>query len=234
MTMPPRLTIVGDLERPDHYHLPVDAKCYFWGEYTPYDHTGGQLWNYSPTNQLIANFKKKKDREGLPEWRYKLIAVRQVAEQFAQSWNWAELHQHGVALIPIPPSKARNDPLFDPRMMQMLTQLAGQVRLPLDIRDCLSFSGVHAASHEAEARPTPDELYEALHFDPATDRPGQPPRIIFLFDDMLTSGAHYVAVTRKLAEVFPGVPVVGNFIARRIVPNPFADLEDLTNLDDLV
>lgn len=235
MTMPPRLTEVGDLERPDHFHLPPNAKCYFWGEYTPYEHTQGKKWNYSPTNQLISNFKKKMDRRGRPDWSYKVQAIQRVARRFAVSWKWDVLHaDHRVALIPIPPSKARNDPMYDPRMMDMLTQLVGYVDQQLDIRDCLSFSGVHAASHEAQARPTPDELYAELRFDPATGRPNQPPGVIFLFDDMLTTGAHYVAVIRKLAEVFPGVPVVGNFIARRIMPDPFADFDDLTTLDDLL
>jgi len=58
MMMPPRLTVIGDLERPDHRYLPPDAQ-YFWGEYTPYEHTQGKRWDYSPTNRLIANFKKK-------------------------------------------------------------------------------------------------------------------------------------------------------------------------------
>lgn len=235
MTMPPRLTIVGDLERPDHYHLPTDATCYFWGEYTPYEHTQGKKWDYSPTNRLIANFKKKMDRRGRSEWQYKVLAIAQVARKFAASWKWDELHaQHRVALIPIPPSKARNDPMYDPRMMDMLTQLAGYAAQPLDIRDCLSFSGAHAASHETQDRPSPDDLYAALALDPATGRLGQSPGAIFLFDDMLTSGAHYQAVTRKLAEVFPNVPVVGNFIARRILPNPFANLDDLTAIDDVL
>ncbi len=64
MPMPSRLTIVGPHERPDHFHLPEPAKCYFWGEYTPYEHTEGKKWNFSPTNQLISNLKKKMDRAG--------------------------------------------------------------------------------------------------------------------------------------------------------------------------
>src|SRR5436305_967662 len=106
MPMPPRLTEVGSLERPDHYHLPADAKCYFWGEYTPYEHTDGLKWNFSPTNQLMSNFKKKMDRKGRPDWHYKGQASQQVAQFFSQAWKWKTLHeQHRVALIPIPPSK---------------------------------------------------------------------------------------------------------------------------------
>ena len=63
MKMPPRLTVVGDLERPDHSHLPAEAVCYCWGEYTPSKHIDGPAWNYSATNQLVSNFKKKLDRQ---------------------------------------------------------------------------------------------------------------------------------------------------------------------------
>lgn len=224
MNMPPRLTVVGEQERPDHWYLPADAQCFFWGEYTPYEHTQGKRWNFSATNQLIANFKKSVDRRDRSDWRYKQQAIRQVATAFSRFWKWAEIHQnHRLALIPIPPSKPRHDPLYDTRMVDMLNQLAQLVGLPLDIRDCLSFSGEHAASHEGPQRPSPDELYAALQFEPTAGRPHEPPGPVFLFDDMLTTGAHYVAVTRRLAEVYPGIQVIGNFVARRLIPNPFED-----------
>lgn len=227
MTMPPRLTVVGDLERSDHCHLPADARCYFWGEYTRYEDTGGLNWNYSPTNQLITNFKKKLERKGLADWHHKGRAVATVAQAFAGFWQWAQLHQqHRVVIVPIPPSKARADPLFDGRMHEMLLSMAMRAGVPLDIRDCLSFSGAYGASHEMDDRPSPDDLYAELALDPAVAQPQAAPGVIFLFDDMLTTGAHYVAAARKLGEVFPGVPIVGNFIARRRLPNPFADFDE--------
>lgn len=225
--MPPRLTEVGDLERPDHTFLPERARCYFWGEYTPFKHTDGLNWDYSPTNKLMSNFKKKIERKGRSDWHYKGQAIDQVANFFAQAWKWQALHeQHRVAVIPIPPSKARTDPAYDPRMLEVLNAISTKTRIQLDIRDCLSFSGRYAASHESDDRPTPDDLYAELHFDAASGQPNKQPGAIFLFDDMLTTGAHYVAVTRKLVEVFPGIQVVGNFVARRITPNPFADIVD--------
>ncbi|MBL0144345.1 MAG: hypothetical protein IPP91_20130 [Betaproteobacteria bacterium] len=75
MPMPTRITVVGDLERGDHYYLPQDAPCYFWGEYTPAKHVDGLPWEYSATNKLIYNLKKKMDRRGLPEWRHKIDAI---------------------------------------------------------------------------------------------------------------------------------------------------------------
>lgn len=230
MTLPSRLSLVGDLERPDHFHLPADAICYFWGEYTPYPNTGGLKWNFSPTNRLISNFKKKMDVRGTGQWNYKVAAITQVATAFAAMYSWAALLALNPAFIPIPPSKARNDPMYDPRMLEMLNKVAALQRTQLDIRDCLSFDGRYSASHETDERPTPDQLYDALTFSEEQGRPTQRPGAIFLYDDMLTTGAHFVAACRKLREVFPGVPIYGQFVSRRLLPRPedvFGVVDDL-------
>ena len=214
MKMPSRLTEVGQLERKDHYHLPADARCYFWGEYTPFDHTNGLNWDYSSTNKIISNFKKKMDRKCYSDWHYKQEAIQEVALEFSKFWKWQQLY-NCVALVPMPPSRSRTDAMFDPRMMDMLKCLSGNVGLQLDIRDCLSFSGRFEASHISGNRPTPEILLNELSFCSVAGRTSNIPEAIFLFDDVLTTGAHYCAATRKLSEYFPGVPVIGNFIARR-------------------
>jgi len=225
--MPTRLTVVGALERPDHFHLHEQAKCYFWGEYTPYEHTDGEKWNFSPTNQLMSNLKKKMDRRGAADWRYKQDAIERVGRAFARLWKWEDiLNKHRIVLVPIPPSKARDDAMFDPRMLQVLQAVARNLQTELDIRDCLSFSGRHGASHEADARPTPEQLFLDLSFDARVGDLENQPTHIFVFDDMLTSGAHFVAATRRLALHYPHATMIGNFVARRILPNPFADLAD--------
>jgi hypothetical protein len=231
MVMPPRLTEIGDHERPDHYHLPKDAKCFFWGEYTPHENTIGRGWSYSPTNQIIGNFKKRMDRKGFQDWQYKIHAVQDIAKAFAKFWKWDDLHTtHRVALVPIPPSKARHDPAFDSRMFDMVTSIAVNTGVSLDIRDCLSFSGGVAASHTSNYRPTPDELLADLSFDHVIGKSEEQPGVIFLFDDMLTTGAHFQVAVKRLEEFFPGVQIVGNFIARRITPNPFADFDDISGI----
>ena len=65
-----RLTQVDDLTRPDHYYLTAEDQCLYFGEYT-----ARKGFNHSETNQLILNFKKKMDRRGLLEWRYKTAAI---------------------------------------------------------------------------------------------------------------------------------------------------------------
>lgn len=227
MSMPVRLTRLGKLERPDHYHIPAGAICYFWGEYTPYEHTNGQKWNFSPTNQLIGNFKKKMDRRGQPGWQYKAQAVAEIATAFSKFWKWDELaQQHRLALVPMPPSRRRDDSLYDSRMLEVVQGIRDRTGVPLDIRDCLSSDGRFEASHETSSRPSPTDLYESLTFDSSTS-PEHPPGVIFLFDDVLTTGAHFMAASARLNEHFPDVPIVGNFVARRVLPNPFDDIDPL-------
>jgi predicted amidophosphoribosyltransferase len=167
------------------------------------------------------------DRQGQGDWQYKVQAGQQIAQQFANSWKWADIQNtHHPVLIPMPPAKKRGDPMFDPRMLDVLKWMVTRTQIQLDIRDCLSFTGKYAASQETDDRPTPDELFAELSFDEAASKTNQQPDAIFLFDDMLTTGAHYVAATRMLVQRFPGFQIIGNFVARRIVPNPFEALED--------
>lgn len=224
--MPARLGVIGDRERSDHYYLPTDATCYYWGEYTPYEHTDGKRWDFSPTNRLIANFKKKPDRRGTPEWRYKENAIERIASAFAKLINWeAATKAHETAIVPIPPSKPRGDPLFDDRMMLMLTRVQQLSKQPLDIRDCLSFTGGNIASHQESNRPSPDRLYDDLQIDEIAGNISEHPNQILIFDDVLTTAAHFVAVSRKLTDAFPQAEITGLFIARRVLPNPFDDFD---------
>ena len=107
-TFPNRLTEVDDLTRPDHSYLTEDDHCYFIGEYT-----ARQGFAYSATNSLILNFKKTLDRRGRPEWRYKERALQTAAAAFRRALNPEALDR--LTFVPVPPSKAKGDPLYDDR-----------------------------------------------------------------------------------------------------------------------
>jgi predicted amidophosphoribosyltransferase len=46
------------------------------------------------------------------------------------------------------------------------------------------------------------------------------PQVIGLFDDVLTTGAHYRAASNVLHGAFPGVRIIGLFIARVCLKPP--------------
>lgn len=215
---------VTALEAGDHWFLSLpDDECFFHGDYTA---RGG--YTASATNQLILNFKKKMDRRGRPEWPWKDNAIRGAARIFLAALNNDSLRR--VTLIPLPPSKAIGDPMYDDRMMQVLLLMQAALGVRLDIRDVLHFPVSQVASHERTDRPSPDELYAAMAV--RADQVGDPATVhdVWLFDDVLTTGAHFKAAARRIREIYPQARIRAFFIARR-VPEGGADF-DFGALDD--
>jgi hypothetical protein len=107
-----RFRKVDETTRQDHYYLQPDDECYFLYEYTA--HAG---WQHA-TNQLIFNLKKKLGAGG---YHYKAPAIARCAAEFTPAINDAWLAS--AAFVPVPPSKAKGDPLYDDRMVQVCRKL---------------------------------------------------------------------------------------------------------------
>jgi predicted amidophosphoribosyltransferase len=204
-TFPQRLTKIDDLSRPDHFYLTPQDDCYFLGEYT-----ARQGYAFSSTNHLILNFKKSMDKRGTAQWKYKDRAISEAAAAFRLSLNkeWLDT----ATLVPIPPSKAKADPLYDDRLVRMVQALRPQPRP--DIRELVTQLANMAAAHEQQNRPKPEDIEANYAIDQALRDPA--PRTIGLFDDVLTTGAHFRAASNVLQRAYPGVRIVGLFIARRV------------------
>jgi hypothetical protein len=198
-------TKIDELHLPDHYHLDGSDACYFIGEYT-----AGRGFAHSDTNQFIYNLKKSVDRRGLPEYRHKEAAIVQAGRVLRSSLN-PEFIRRGT-FVPIPPSCAEDDPLYDDRIAEVIRAIAPQIDVRKLIRQVVSTPGAHLVQN----RPGPRQLYENYQIDESLAFPT--PSAIAIVDDVLTTGAHYKAIQRILQERFPGVPVSGLFLARR-VPN---------------
>jgi predicted amidophosphoribosyltransferase len=123
-------------------------------------------------------------------------------------------------LVPIPPSKSKSDALYDDRLVRMVRGIRAQPAL--DVRELVLQRTSTVAVHDQENRPTPKQIQANYAIDPAIRDPV--PQVIGLFDDVLTTGAHFRAASTTLQQSFPGVRIVGLFIARR-VPEA-ADIED--------
>lgn len=217
-TFPQRLTKVDDLIRPDHWHLTDADACYFIGEYTAY-----RGYAHSDTNRLIFNFKKTMDRRSRPEWRYKEQAIRTAAAAFRRTLNVEALDR--LTFVPIPPSKAKGDPLYDDRLTRML----GAIRPspPLDIRELIVQTASTDAVHARDARPAPEQIRTLYRIDETLTGPIHD--TIAIVDDILTTRAHFRAAKSVLSARFPGAAMIGLFIARR-VPNTAA-VEDFDDAD---
>jgi len=149
------------------------------------------------------------ERKDRPEWRYKLRAIATASLQLRNSLNPDYLRI--ATFIPVPPCKAKDDPLYDDRMVLVIRQFGADV----DVRELVVQSESYDASHGAtSSRPGPDELFQRYEIDQAQLEPE--PRSIAVVYDVSTTGAHFKAMQRILNETFPTVPLIGLFLARRV------------------
>ncbi len=198
-------TAIDDFLRPLYAHLTATDQCYFLREYT-----SGRGFTHSETNRLILNLKKAPDRHGRPEWHYKEQAIQHVAREFRASLNPQRIR--AVTFVPMPPSKRKDDPFYDDRMLRVLHAMDEE--RSLDIRELLLLAESTVPAHATVARPTIEDLIANLDIDEDCARPA--PTSIALVDDVLTTGAHFVAAKRVLSIRFPGIPIRGLFVARRV------------------
>jgi hypothetical protein len=204
-TFPQRLTKIDDLIRPDHSYLTDVDSCYFLGEYT-----ARKGYAFSPGNNLVLNFKKSVATRGTAQWQHKERAIQEIAAAFRSALP--EKFLNTVTLVPIPPSKAKTDPLYDDRLTRMLRAI--RENPPLDVRELIMQASSTAAVHDHVVRPQPEDIARLYTIDRRHSQPA--PTGIALCDDVLTTGAHYRAALSVMQQAFPGVRIIGLFIARRV------------------
>ena len=202
---PQRLSKVDALTLADHHYLEATDQCYFLGEYT-----ARRGFAFSATNHLVLNLKKSVSLRGQPQYRYKGAAIAQAASAFAAALKDQWLNS--ATLVPVPPSKAPSDPLYDDRLTQMLRAIRSHP--PLDIRELIVQRQSTSAAHDLEERPTPVDLARNYRVNLASG--AATPQVIGIFDDVLTTGAHFKAVQIVLSQQFPRARIIGLFVARRV------------------
>jgi len=116
-----------------------------------------------------------------------------------------------ATLVPIPPSKARGDALYDDRILRILRRL--DQGNSLDIRELIIQSETLETFH-GENRLPPLMLATKYRLDEALCEPN--PNCVWLFDDVLTTGSHFKAVKQVILQRFPSIAVVGIFLTRRV------------------
>ncbi len=201
----PLLLKVDDLIRPDHsYLLPTDD-CYFFGEYKP-----RQGFEAGWGNDIVSNLKKSPLKKGRAEYRYKERAIAQAATTYRDAIPAAWLST--VTVVPVPPSKSRDHPEYDDRVEQIARAFAPDVRL-LIYQD-----GDRECAHLSDVRPRPEDHIARYRIDESLIEPG--PTQLIVVDDVLTTGASYVAMRTVLGRRFPQATIGGIFLTRRVPDTP--------------
>jgi predicted amidophosphoribosyltransferase len=209
-SFPKRFTKIDALTRPDHYYLDEDDHCYFLGEYT-----ARKGFSHSATNRLIINYKKPMVRRGKPEWKYKQQSIEAAASAIYAALAGTDLTD--VSFVPVPPSKAKGDALYDDRVASTLHTFADMNRVHMNrsVHVCEAITQISSteAAHDGSARPNPAELLSnyTINVPHVTGLRNR----VFIFDDVLTTGCHYKAVMACLQQHSATIVCAGLFLARR-------------------
>lgn len=181
-------------------HLDADDECYRAREYVAH---GG--YSASEANQLIFNFKKPIDRKGKPEWRYKVKAARQFAQEIVEVVN------DDVAIATIPTSKCPTDPAYDPRfdmLLEEISRLTSDLSITAPIVRETTIQPSHDGGDRNAARIQAGLQWQG--FDDAA------PDILVLIDDVITTGSSFKACKSMVRSHYDDTMVVGLFWARCI------------------
>lgn len=200
-----RLQKIDELSLPDHYNICKDDECYFILSYT-----SGKGFNYNHDNSLISNLKKGMDKKGKPEWVYKCRAIKECA-QYLKEVDIQSAFPEEITLVPIPPSKAKSDPEYDNRLSQVLHEAFGD---EFDIRELIIQKESTQSSHTSDEKRDPKKIAQNYEINETEARGVK--NCIILFDDVLTTGAHFKAAESVLLKSFPDCKIKGLFIARRV------------------
>lgn len=200
-----KLQKIDEISFPDHPFIKEEDECYFILSYTSH-----KSYNYSDDNNTIINLKKTVDKKGTPEYKYKEKAIKQCAE-YLMDIDVENIFSKEITLVPIPPSKCKEDPLYDDRLIQILKIALGD---KIDIKELIVQKESTKSVHFTEARLTIDQIKSNYKID--DEIKDNIKDTIILFDDVLTTGAHYVAAKEIIAKNFPEKRIIGLFIARRV------------------
>ncbi len=183
--------------------------------YSTGDFTIGKHAEHSPMNALIHNYKKKPTRKGQPDWPFKEESIKVAADRFRisilQTIGIRDRFKKAI-LVPTPPSHAKNSPEYDDRNLNLLTYLNSHS----DIRELILQKESREPLHKSRAR-NPKELEMNYYLNPSTNLDLGDSEV-WLFDDVLTKGTHFRAMSDFLRSHYPNVKTVGFYIARSVYP----------------
>ena len=192
-------------------HLKAEDRCFYAREYQ-----AGKNWKAGETNQLISNFKKPRSLKTIesqgqtvqvvsPEWSYREKAV----QQFQKEWFCffedyiQQTSDREIAITSIPSSKAKTHPEYDNRFEDLFEAIAKTFskRYPdviLNIEWPVKIKNTMPAFHISSANRLPPRKIKANYQWKGFKQ--QSPKNLFIIDDVITTGAHFRAMSDFLRE----------------------------------
>ena len=195
---------IDEMSRRNHYYLTDQDTCYFFGEYS-----SRNRHPHGVTSTLIRDLLHPASPSVPAQETLKDKAMGRAAKWFRNAFDPDDIPS--ITFVPLPQSGAGIPTDNDDRMFRILRRMG----VGLDIRKLLEMTGSTATGEIGSLRSGPDVLYEHMRVVLALTEPQ--PKLIVLVDDLLTTGANFIAAKRRLQQLMPDVPICGMFIARKLL-----------------
>lgn len=186
-----------------HKYLNDGDSCYYLGHYAP-----GKGPEYSGTNRLVLGMKHGDAQ-----------AITAVGQTFRRALMKFKKTQ--MVFVPVPPS-SQNESTRKDRMEQMLDE-ANKADL-IVIKYVWQTMSTDPNHQPGTTRMTPEDLEDIYEVE---NKKHGAVKTIAIVDDVLTTGAHFRAMSNVLKRSIWNVSIMGLFIARTMRPDEF----DNTGID---
>jgi len=159
----------------------------------------------SSANQWVFNYKKGIEHRNERQWYYKDTAIRQFAELIIET----QLGNNCILLAGAT-SKRRDSPSFDSRNEDVLKIVNKATGIPIssNLDAVQDFEPVHfRGGHRSPAM-----LRGLYRFTPFENIP----ELVYIVDDVITSGSHFVVWKDLIHDYHPELEVRGIYLARTV------------------
>ena len=188
-----------DIQIHNRQHISRDDVCAYLLE------KESEGYSASDANNLIYNFKKPVNRKGLPDWRYKDIAINTISEMVNN------IAFPNCIIVPAPTSNPRYSANWDSRIDQVVDSIVTEaitVEKILDVNSSVTPAHL-GGSRDIDSIKAQTICYE-LKNTAMVDT-------IIIVDDVLTTGAHFKAWKELILETYPSIKkVYGLFFALHV------------------
>ena len=208
-------TYVDDLSKPPR--LRRGDACFYYLVYTP--HAG---YGISNANGIVLNYKipivgKSGLRNRPQRKQYKNAATAKYAEAIVDFIEGKRIRATGekltamgerVGLLPVPPSQAIGNPDYDDRNVQTCKMVHDRFgfRICCDVETTETVTPSHNGGNRSV-----DAIMASMRL---LGRSVDDCDFVFVIDDVLVTGAHFVAIKNMLQNGGYERPIIGLFLAR--------------------
>jgi len=156
-------------------------------------------------NQWIFNYKKDIKHRNERQWYYKEVAIDQFAELIISTG-----FETNCILLAGATSKRRDSLDFDSRNEEVLKIINDATGIPISFN--LESIEDREPTHLKGGYRNPDLLRGLYKFTPFEIIPD----IVYIVDDVITSGSHFVVWQDLIKQVHPEIEVRGIYLARTV------------------